>query len=184
MEPFDRETTLSRLGRTFSQRYQLLLDLWTPHVVSRWVFSLVILLLFMARVVLAHGWYMICYGLGIYYLNLLIGFLSPRIDPEFRAACEDTNDSGPSLPTRVNDEFKPFIRKLPEFKFWHQASRATLVSLCMSLFDIFDLPVFWPILLVYFIILTFFTMHKQIHHMWKYRYVPWNRGKTRYGERL
>ena len=25
---------------------------------------------------------------------------------------------GPSLPTSVNQEFKPFIRRLPEFKFW------------------------------------------------------------------
>lgn len=25
---------------------------------------------------------------------------------------------GPSLPTKSNEEFKPFIRRLPEFKFW------------------------------------------------------------------
>ena len=28
------------------------------------------------------GWYIITYGLGIYVLNLLIGFLSPQADPE------------------------------------------------------------------------------------------------------
>lgn len=27
-------------------------------------------------------------------------------------------DDGPSLPTRQNEEFRPFIRRLPEFKFW------------------------------------------------------------------
>ena len=28
------------------------------------------------------------------------------------------DEDGPSLPTRNEEEFKPFIRKLPEFKFW------------------------------------------------------------------
>jgi hypothetical protein len=27
-------------------------------------------------------------------------------------------DEGPSLPTKQNEEFRPFIRRLPEFKFW------------------------------------------------------------------
>ena len=27
-------------------------------------------------------------------------------------------DDGPSLPTKNNEEFKPFMRRLPEFKFW------------------------------------------------------------------
>jgi hypothetical protein len=47
-------------------------------------------------------------GHQIYLLNLLIGFLSPQADPE---------TEGPALPTKGNDEFKPFIRRLPEFKF-------------------------------------------------------------------
>ena len=27
-------------------------------------------------------------------------------------------DDGPELPTKVDQEFRPFIRRLPEFKFW------------------------------------------------------------------
>lgn len=27
-------------------------------------------------------------------------------------------EDGPSLPTRQSEEFRPFIRRLPEFKFW------------------------------------------------------------------
>ena len=48
------------------------------------------------------GWYIITYGLGIYVLNLLIGFLSPQLDPE---------TEGPTLPTSKDDEFRPFIRR-------------------------------------------------------------------------
>lgn len=173
--------------RYVSTRYQLLLDASTPHWAARWTFSLVILLVFMLRIVLAQGWYVICYGLSIYYLNLFIGFLSPKIDPAFQAGGEfdidDPNDSisGPMLPTKANDEFRPFIRRLPEFKFWLSATKATLFSLFLTLFEIFDLPVFWPILLLYFILLFISTMRQQIRHMLKYGYVPWDKGKKRYG---
>ncbi len=27
-------------------------------------------------------------------------------------------DDGPALPTKSSEEFKPFMRRLPEFKFW------------------------------------------------------------------
>ncbi|KAG9509595.1 Protein RER1, partial [Fragariocoptes setiger] len=180
-----QSSALSRWSRALNQRYQLLLDLWTPHVASRWCFSVFILLLFMVRVVVSQGWYIVCYGLSIYYLNLFIGFLSPKIDPAFQADDFDDDDqSGPMLPTSANEEFRPFIRRLPEFKFWLQATRATLFSLFLSMFRVFDLPVFWPILLLYFILLFMMTMRQQIKHMWKYRYVPWSRGKQRYGSNV
>lgn len=166
-------------------RYQLLLDLSTPYPKARWAFSLALLLIFMIRIVVSQGWYVICYGLSIYYLNLFIGFLSPKIDPAFQADMdfEDPTDSasGPMLPTKATDEFRPFIRRLPEFKFWLSATSATLTALFLTLFTVFDLPVFWPILLLYFILLFACTMRQQIRHMIKYGYVPWDKGKKKYG---
>ena len=41
----------------------------------------------------------------------------------------------------------------------------------------FDVPVFWPILLMYFLVLFFVTMKRQIKHMIKYRYIPFSFGK-------
>jgi len=35
-------------------------------------------------------------------------------------------------------------------------------------------PVFWPILLVYFCALFFVTMRRQIRHMIKHRYIPFS----------
>lgn len=43
-----------------------------------------------------------------------------------------------------------------------------------------NIPVFWPILVLYFLILFFMTMRKQIRHMIKYRYIPFNIGKKAY----
>lgn len=41
----------------------------------------------------------------------------------------------------------------------------------------FDVPVFWPILLCYWLVLLFLTMKRQIMHMVKYKYLPFNLGK-------
>jgi hypothetical protein len=70
-------------------------------------------MIYVLRVYYVQGFYVVSYGLGIYILNLLIGFLSPKFDPELEVL-----DGGASLPTKGSDEFKPFIRRLPEFRFW------------------------------------------------------------------
>ncbi len=31
---------------------------------------------------------------------------------------EEGDSEGPGLPTKQDEEYKPFIRRLPEFKFW------------------------------------------------------------------
>ena len=65
------------------QRYQSLLDAWTPYTTGRWVGTCLLILAYMARVLILQGWYIITYALGIYYLNLFIAFLTPKIDPVF-----------------------------------------------------------------------------------------------------
>ena len=157
----------------FDQKLQVLLDKSTVHVQARWAVAVGLLLLYLLRVYLLSGWFIVTYGLGIYLLNLFIGFLSPQIDPE---------TDGPLLPTSSSEEFRPFTRRVPEFKFWWSTTKATLISFFMTFFQFFNVPVFWPILLVYFVALFALTMKRQIKHMWKHNYVPWSRGKTRYGE--
>ncbi|KAI7697985.1 hypothetical protein SSS_07721 [Sarcoptes scabiei] len=158
-------------------KYQALLDYSTPHLAYRWAFTAFLLLVFMFRVIYYQGFYIVTYALGIYYLNMLIAFLTPKIDP---AIYDFEEDEGPSLPTSANEEFRPFIRRLPEFKFWYSSTIATLISLICTFFEFCNIPVFWPILLLYFIILFGITMKRQIRHMIKYRYLPWTHGKTKY----
>jgi hypothetical protein len=153
------------------RKFQFFLDKSTPHPVARWVGSLVVAAIFGLRAYYINGFYIVTYGLGIYLLNLLIGFLSPQVDPEI----ED-----PGLPSKATDEFKPFIRRLPEFKFWYALTKAFLVAFVLTFFSIFDVPVFWPILLLYWLVLFVLTMKRQIRHMIKYRYVPFTVGKQRY----
>jgi len=162
---------VAKLQAGFGRKWQHWLDISPPHTGPRWAVSAVIMVLYCVRVYLINGWYIITYGLGIYILNLLIGFLSPQMDPEVE---------GPTLPTSRDDEFRPFIRRLPEFKFWYSLTKAFCVAFFLTFFSVFNIPVFWPILLMYFIALFVLTMKRQIKHMIKYRYVPFSFGKTRY----
>lgn len=68
---------------------------------------------------------------------------------------EDGNAGG--LPTKQDDEFRPFVRRLPEFKFWYSATKATAIGFICSWFNMFDLPVFWPVLVIYWLILFALT---------------------------
>lgn len=146
------------------------------------------------------------YALGIYLLNLFLAFLQPKFDPSNEALDNDMEDGAVgTLPTKRDEEFRPFIRRLPEFKFWHSATRAIAIGFLCSWFEVFNVPVFWPVLVMYWMLLFFLTskfalslpgcwacgdtdrappfpVRKQIQHMIKYRYVPFSVGKTRYNK--
>ncbi|KAG1051576.1 hypothetical protein G6F46_004289 [Rhizopus delemar] len=180
----ESENTSSSLLAQKSQierKFQQVLDRITPFVPYRWTGTAVLLILFMTRVIYAEGWYIIAYALGIYMLNLFLAFLTPKFDPSIELD-EQANEmeEGPSLPLKNDEEFKPFIRRLPEFKFWYSVTKATTISLFCTLFRLFDVPVYWPILLMYFIILFGLTMRRQISHMIKYKYIPFDLGKKSY----
>jgi hypothetical protein len=55
--------------------------------------------------------------------------------------------------------------------------KSFVIGFLMTFFSVFDVPVFWPILLMYWMILFFVTMKRQIKHMIKYKYLPFTTGK-------
>ncbi|KAL4583511.1 hypothetical protein LXL04_008085 [Taraxacum kok-saghyz] len=166
-------SALTDCTNAVSQRYQYLLDKSTPYVRQRWTGFCLIFFIYVLRVYFLQGYYIITYGLGIYILQLFITFLSPQVDPEF----EEPFD-GLALPTHGSEEFRPFVRRLPEFKY--SITKAVCLAFVLTFFFIFDVPVFWPILLFYWIVLFVATMRKQIRHMIRHRYVPYSFGKRRY----
>jgi hypothetical protein len=160
---------------------------------ARWLALAICLALFMLRIVLLQGFYVVAYALWIYLLNLLLLFLTPKLlntddnDELMNAFNENFLDVELVLPS-TNDqngsgadgEFRPFVRRLPEFAAWQGGMRAVLLSLGCTLFPFLDIPVFWPVLVMYFILLVAVTLRRQIAHMIKYRYVPFDWGKRRY----
>lgn len=177
----ERATALSKLAFPITQRYQHLLDKSTPHILHRWIFLAGLAFIYALRVFIIQGFYVVTYGLGIYVIQLLIAFLSPQVDPQFQAlSAVDLDQDGPTLPVTAQDEFRPFVRRLPEFKFWHSLAKGICFAFALTFFSAFDVPVFWPILLIYWVVLFISTMKRQIMHMIKYKYVPFTSGKQRY----
>jgi hypothetical protein len=103
-------------------------------------------------------WPAVAYSLGIYLLNLFLAFLQPKFDPSNEIIDNEMEDGAAGgLPTKQDEEFRPFIRRLPEFKFWYSATRAIVIGFACTFFSIFDVPVFWPVLVVYWLILFTLT---------------------------
>lgn len=149
------------------RKYQHLLDKTTPFVLGRWIFFAVVVALFSLRIYLVNGYFLVTYGLGIHLLNLLAAFLSP---------IEDSDTGRPVLPEHVSAEYRPFSRKVSEFKFWHESVRVTCIAFVLTFIPLFNVPAFWPVLVLYFVVLFVFTCQKRIQHMIKYRYLPFDFG--------
>ncbi|KNB46562.1 hypothetical protein JH06_0094 [Blastocystis sp. subtype 4] len=135
----------------------------------RWVVLVLMMALYVKRILSTHGFYLISYTLGLYLLNLLLGFLSPL---------DVYDDDTAELPTRDATEYRPFIRRVPEFK--KESMQAVVLCFFLTFIPFLDIPVFWPILVMYFFMLFFITMRDRIAHMIRYRYLPWSHGKKRY----
>ena len=45
------------------------------------------------------------------------------------------------------------------------STRATFIALVSTLFETFDVPVYWPILVLYFFVLFALTMRRQIQYV-------------------
>lgn len=161
---------------------QYYLDRSVPHVKERWIAELVLLVLFLLRVVIARGWYVVCYVLAIFMLNMFLAFLTPRFDPSLQddVRSEEQEAGINAEEMQKNEDFRPFMRRLPEFRFWFLSFNATLIAIGCSLFRFLDVPVFWPILVVYFILLFVLTMRRQVQHMMQFKYIPFDIGKKRF----
>ncbi|KAF8653336.1 hypothetical protein AX16_004036 [Volvariella volvacea WC 439] len=184
VEPSPVQNISAAYGR-LRRQYQQVLDRWTPHMLNRWLATGGLIIVFLLRIVLAQGWYIDSHA--IYLLNLLLAFLQPKFDPSLEDdlladEIEEGGDIPTPLPSQRDDEFRPFVRRLPEWQFWLSTTRATIIALFCTTSEVFDVPVYWPILVVYFFVLFALTMRRQIQHMIKYKYVPFDIGrKTRYG---
>ena len=142
----------------------------------RWGAILLLAIIYLFRMFYKKGYYALTYCIGIHFLNSFIGFISPLDDPEE----EDLGEGDSYLPQKSSEEFRPFQRKVKEYSFWSIMFWTFVVAIPMTFFEAFNIPVFWPLLLIYFILIFFLIMKRQIKHMIKYKYLPWDTGKKTY----
>jgi hypothetical protein len=106
---------------------------------------------------LGHRFYTIGYITGLYLVNCFVLFISPKLDPELYG--RDT------LPTVGDGDYRPFVRKLPEFVFWRRCFVAIAIAHTATLFKVLDPPVFAPLLLAYFLLVSVIQFRTRIAHM-------------------
>uniref|UniRef100_A0A1I8AVZ8 Protein RER1 n=1 Tax=Steinernema glaseri TaxID=37863 RepID=A0A1I8AVZ8_9BILA len=161
----DKASVVSRLFSSLAVKYQYYLDCLTPYTTVRWAIAIISIFAFTVRIFTIQGFYLVTYGLFIYCLKMCEDFLTPRVDPVLDF---DGEDGGPSLlPKSNNEEFRPFMRRLPEFKFWLSIMKSTLLAFTCTFTDIpllkiFDGPFFWPILVMYFFVFFFLVIKRHI----------------------
>ena len=71
------------------------------------------------------------------------------------------------------------MRMIPEFKFWYRSTKGFVVAFGLTFFELFNIPVSRPVLIIYFLMLLFQTAKRQVAHMIKYNYVPCSWGDPR-----
>nr|XP_033513876.1 protein RER1B-like isoform X3 [Nicotiana tomentosiformis] len=169
----DGTSAVAALDAKPAYSFQYYLDKTTPYVLYRWIGTIVMALLYALRIYSVQGFYFVTYCLGFYIVNLLVGFLSPLVDPQMEPS------DGPLLPTKASDEFKPFISRLPEFKFWYAVIKALCVAFIITFFSLFDVPTYWPFLLFIWILHFVDIMYSLIRRMTRYKYILFNLGKQK-----
>ncbi|ORC87911.1 endoplasmatic reticulum retrieval protein [Trypanosoma theileri] len=168
-------TAFEEFKRKANLTYQRYLDKSVPHRSMRWAMFAFLMIFYILRVFYHGGFYVITYAMGIHLLYLTLLLITPLADEDFTEESE--------LPRRGSnndEEFRPFVPRVQEFVVWCSMFKVVSICLFLTLFDFLDIPVFWPILLLYFIVLTVTQMGGRIKHMLKHRYVPWNAGKPKY----
>eukprot|EP00826_Nyctotherus_ovalis_P066740 TRINITY_DN9897_c0_g7_i2.p1 TRINITY_DN9897_c0_g7~~TRINITY_DN9897_c0_g7_i2.p1 ORF type:complete len:134 (+),score=22.66 TRINITY_DN9897_c0_g7_i2:69-470(+) len=96
------------------QFVQVYVDRFSIYPKLRWLFAVLLLGVYAYRAYVNNGmvsanligFHVVTYFLGLYMLDKFLGFISPKDE-------EDV-----ILPTRQNDEFRPFRRAVRELDLW------------------------------------------------------------------
>ncbi|RVD92539.1 Golgi-to-ER retrieval protein [Tubulinosema ratisbonensis] len=155
---------------------QFYTDRLVPKRSLRWALAGTLILIYYFKILVTGTHYLITYCLSLYLLHGAINFLTPQ--SESVPDIFDDFDVEYELPTNDDNEFRPFMRRLPEYKLWLMYVQLTGMSLFMSMFEMFDIPVFVPILVVYFIFISILTVRNLFRSMKKYKYNPFFTNKT------
>ena len=159
--------------KIFKNLFTRKLDKYILKKKERWAFFGFLIFLLFLRVFQTSGYYAILYILGFYYLNNVILFVTPSGLPTIQE--EEENEDLYDIPDTIildknEDASKPVIRKIGEYNLWKKMVFSTLVAIFCTFFELFNFPVFWPILLVYFFVVIISVYLKQKKHMQKYGY--------------
>lgn len=169
-----QESAVPTTLRLVFNKARFAVDRLVTHPRRRWLFFFGVFLAFAARMVLLDGYYAAMYLFAFYAVQNVIQYLTPNNLPTIQEE-EEMGQVVYDIPetvqvTRNEDASKPIIRKLGEFKLWKKLTAAALICLGASFVPALDIPVFWPILLFYFVFVVISVVARQYQHMKRYGY--------------
>ncbi|EUD70913.1 hypothetical protein YYG_04037 [Plasmodium vinckei petteri] len=125
------EVPIPDLLKKLINTHNYYIDKTTLYLKTRWFSLLGLFIVYVLRVYYVTGFYVVSYALSIFLLNLFLRFLTPHNIEEIYEQYENENN-GLLLPMKQTNEqkrdnnpddkkeFRPFLRKLNEFKFWNK----------------------------------------------------------------
>ena len=147
----------------FLTKFEKWFNSWFPYSVFLYLLTFNLVILFWYRIISQQAWFILAYALAIYHLTLMIRFLTPKTQD-----CHDLNNDSVNLSE---------LRALSLSKLWFSSTLSTSIALIGTLFDSLDIPVFGPVLIVYFVILLAIScrrLHKNLHDKYGITSITWD----------
>jgi len=76
----------------------------------------------------------------------------------------------PYLSDGREDETRPITPSMPEIKIWERVTYAFAIGTVCTCFKLLEIDVFWPMLVLYFIVLAGYTIRKVFKQMVRHNY--------------
>lgn len=146
---------------------QLMMDKLSPLPALRWGFTAVLMFLYVCRIIKIKTYAVVTYCAAVYLLHAFILFATPK-DQSIPDPFEEVDDE--YNPSNIDNDFRPYVRKLPEYSFWVFATQIITTAFILTMFDFMDIPVFMPILVMYFVFIVCMTAYKLWIHSHKFKY--------------
>lgn len=153
-------------------------DKIVPKRMYRWIFAGTCFFAYLVRIYYIGRFYLLTYCLSLYLLHAFIVFLTPK-NEEIPDIFDDV-DTDFEIPVNIDNEFRPFIRRLPEFQFWLLFLKMVGGAFVLTFFRIFNIHAHVTILFIYFGVIVALTIRNLLKHMKKYNYNPFFEKKTQF----
>lgn len=147
---------------------QLMTDKLSPRPTLRWGLTGTLVLLYICRITRIKSHAVVTYCAAVYLLHAFILFATPK-DQNIPDPFDTANDDEYN-PSNIDNDFRPYVRRLPEYSFWVFVTQIVMSALLLTLFDFTNIPVFIPILVMYFIFIVCMTAYKLWVHSQKFKY--------------
>ena len=129
-----------------------------------------------------HGFYVVGYIQGLTLLNLFFeSIYSTTNTDQSEQGQEEVNElplhtikdiEAPPSPIFIENEQE--IQLSGDVRLWYSFMITIVISLICALIPALDIPVFWPLLLIYFLAIFILTMREPLWIMLTKSYTPMN----------